>query len=248
MTVAHTSPPLDVTRAVACAAGQFVLTVAILKAGSALAGPQAIGTVRLVAFASTVVLPLLLAHAMGLWSQLGLAMDRVRPAPSFVAGLVTCVLFAGLGLRMPDQRSIVGEVLFQFANAFGEELLFRGVIFVLLARLSPGRAILLNGAMFGAMHLLHGFMGTPWPDALRMALLTGVAGMMFAAVRHASGSLWLCIALHMLLNLSKVFSNVEAAAGPSAVVIAQRLASGVELLIAWQVARGGLTSWRRQPA
>jgi membrane protease YdiL (CAAX protease family) len=229
-----------VAAAFACAAAQFLLTVAILQIGAALVPPHYRGAVRLTAFASTVVLPLALAQALGLWPRLGLAWRDVKPAPAFLAGLLICVLFVLPGLRVPAGHTVGGEVLMQFVNAFGEELLFRGVIFALLARLPAGRAMLLNGLLFGAMHLIHAFMGASWGEALQWAAFTAMAGTMFAAVRHAGGSLWLCVLLHMLLNLAKVFSNLDAAVGPQASLLVQRLANGLELLLAWWVVRGGL--------
>jgi membrane protease YdiL (CAAX protease family) len=237
----HVAPAWTGTQAaIACAALQFVVTVAILKLGFAFAPSTAFGQVKLLAFASTVVVPLLLAHRLGLWPRLGLGWQQVRLAPVFMVALLPCALFVLLGLHVPAGKRVGGEVLMQLVNAFGEELLFRGVIFALLARLPVGRAIVVNGLLFGAMHLIHGFMGASWGEAMEMAVFTAMAGMMFTAVRHASGSLWLCVLLHMVLNLAKVFTNIEAVAGPLALLVTSRVANGLELLVAWAVVRGRL--------
>jgi membrane protease YdiL (CAAX protease family) len=221
--------------AIACALGQFLLTVAILKFGFSLAAPEAYGNVKLIAFASTIVYPLVLAHAFGLWKRLALGLDRIRPEPVFLASLATAALFLPWGLRSAGGGQLLSDFTIQFFNAFGEELLFRGVIFALLLSLPMWRGIVLNGLLFGAMHLIHGFMDTDWKTACWKMLVTSVAGMMFTAVRYRTGSLWLCVILHMALNLCKIYSKVQGAS-ESTVFIVERTANVIELaLAAWVI-------------
>jgi membrane protease YdiL (CAAX protease family) len=224
-----------VLSAVACAALQFLLTIAILQAGKAFVPHEAFGKVKLVAFASTIVLPLLLTQGLGLWRRVGFGMAGVRPA-FFLASLVVCVPYLAMGVDLHARDSIGGEALMQFVNAFGEELLFRGVIFALLVRLAPWKSIALSGVLFGAMHLIHGVMDGDWPAAMHQALVTTAGGLMFAAVRQRTGSLWCAIALHMLVNLSVIFSNVEPAMGEAATVIVQRITIVIEVALAAWVA------------
>jgi uncharacterized protein len=225
-----------VTAAILCAAAQFLLTIVILKAGMAFAPPEAFGKVKLAAFASTVVLPVLLAQGLGLWPRAGLQLGKVRAGPIFIVSLVSCALFLSMGVHL--RPGLGGEALMQFVNAAGEELLFRGVIFALLLSLPRWQGVLLSGLLFGSMHLIHGVMDGSWSAALWQALVTSMAGMMFAAVRYATGSLWLVIVLHMALNLSMIYSNIETAAGPTALFIVQRLANVFELALAAYVVFG----------
>jgi membrane protease YdiL (CAAX protease family) len=228
-----------VLTAVFCAGFQFLLTILILKGGMAFAPPEAFGKVKLVAFASTVILPLLLAHAFGLWRRVGFDFDKARPAPIFLVSLLSAALFLSMGVHPQEHGSIGGEMLMQFVNAFGEELLFRGVIFAILLTLPRWQAIALNGLLFGCMHLIHGYMDGNWQAALAQAGITSIAGMMFTAVRYGTGSLWLTILLHMILNLCMIYSNIAIAAGPTALFIAQRLANVFELgLTAYVIAKG----------
>jgi membrane protease YdiL (CAAX protease family) len=221
--------------AIACAVGQFLLTIAILKFGFSLAPPEAYGKVKLVAFASTILYPLVLAHAFGLWKRLALGLNRIRPEPVFLASLSTAALFLPWGLRSFDAGKLFSDFTIQFFNAFGEELLFRGVIFALLLSLPVWRGIVLNGLLFGAMHLIHGFMDTDWKTACWKMLVTSIAGMMFTAVRYRTGSLWLCVILHMALNLCMIYSNVQGAA-ESTVFMVERAANVIELaLVAWVI-------------
>lgn len=219
-----------------CAGLQFLITTLILKAGIAFAPAAAFGKVKLVAFASTVILPLALVQVLGLWRQVGLELNKAKPGQVFFASMLLCVMFLAMGVHAIDQRPFAPEVLIQFINAFGEELLFRGVIFAILLSQPRWKAIAISGILFGAMHLIHGFMDGDWNHAVWWAAATCLSGAMFAAVRYGTGSLWLTIILHMVLNLSKIYSNIEPAAGPAALLIAERVAYGFEIaLTAWVI-------------
>lgn len=199
-------PPRPVASAVACALAQFLITAVILLGGRHFLAPDAFANVKLVAFASTILFPLLLVHRFGLWQEVGLALRGVRLESAFLMCLLLVPMYLSAGLQQRPGSSLGGDLAIQSLNAFGEELLFRGVIFALLLRLPVWQAIALNGVMFGAMHLLHGFMGAPWPQALHQAALTTLGGMMFFAVRLRSGSLWLAMVLHMAWNLAVLYS------------------------------------------
>jgi uncharacterized protein len=222
---------------IACAVGRFLLTILILKFGFSLAPPEAYGKVQLVAVAAAIVYPLALAHAFGLWQRLALGLGRIRPEPVFLASLSAAALFLPWGLRSADGGKIATDAALQFVTAFGDELLFRGVIFELLLSLPVWRGIALNGLLFGAMQLIHGFMDSDWQAACWKMLVTSMAGMMFAAVRYRSGSLWLCVILHMALNLCMSYSKVQDAAA-STMYMTERAANLIELAVAAWVILG----------
>jgi membrane protease YdiL (CAAX protease family) len=229
-----------VLAALMCAGVQFLLTLLILKAGISFFPREMFGKIKLVAFASTVIFPLVLAHVLGLWSQLGLGLDKLKLAPFFLVSLLSGGVFISMGFHANEPGGLGNILLIQLFNAFGEEVLFRGVIFALLLALPMWQAILLNGIVFGSMHLLHGFMDASWSSAMSHAIMTIPAGMMFVAVRYRTGSLWLCVALHMILNLCIIYSNVEPAAGPAVYFAVQRLANVIELaLVAYALVRQG---------
>jgi membrane protease YdiL (CAAX protease family) len=222
--------------ATACAALQFLVTLAILLAGKSLLPAHQFASVKLVAFASTLVVPIVLAQILGLWRELGLL--RFNVTPLFVASLSVCVPYLLLGLRIPPGTSVSGAISIQAVNAVAEELLFRGVIFALLIRLPLARALIINAVLFGAMHLLHGIMDGNWAAAGHQALVTILGGLVFATIRAETGSLWPPILLHMLLNLSIIFSNGEAGSATGALlvanVISRTLQVGVFLVLLWK--------------
>jgi membrane protease YdiL (CAAX protease family) len=62
--------------------------------------------------------------------------------------------------------------------------------------------------------------------------------MMFTAARYRTGSLWLLVLLHMVLNLASIFSNVAFVAGPEINLLVQRATKVVELALATWVMVG----------
>jgi membrane protease YdiL (CAAX protease family) len=217
--------------ALVCAGLQFLITTLILKAGTVFAPPAAFGKIKLIAFASTVILPLVLVQVLGLWRKVGFELDKAKPGHVFFASLLLCAMFLAMGMHPQEKHPFVPELIIQFINAFGEELLFRGVIFAILLTLPRWQAIVISGILFGGMHLIHGFMDGDWNHAMWWAAATCLSGAMFAAVRYGTGSLWLTIILHMVLNLSKIYSNIEPAMGPTALLIAERVAYGFEFAL-----------------
>jgi len=127
---------------------------------------------------------------------LGLAVMVVRLA----AGLLT-----GPGQRMLAQTSggvvvalIVSSMLLVGVN---EEVLFRGLALGALlrergtTRLGVYQAVITVSVLFGLAHLIR---GGPILDRLELAGGTAVIGLMFAAVRLRSGSIWVGAGLHAL--------------------------------------------------
>jgi membrane protease YdiL (CAAX protease family) len=215
--------------ATAAALLQFAVTILILILGRPLVAPEHFGKIKLVAFASTLLVPVILAQAFGLWRDLGL--QRIRLTPLFFLSLLACVPFLLLGLRVPSDTSIGGAIGIQAVNALAEELLFRGVVFALLLKLPLARALIINAVLFGAMHLIHGVMDGDWAAAGHQALMTTMGGLMFVAVRADTRSLWPPIVLHMLLNLSVIFSDGEAARTAGTLVIADTASRALQVLV-----------------
>ncbi|HEX8578641.1 MAG TPA: CPBP family intramembrane glutamic endopeptidase [Allosphingosinicella sp.] len=80
----------------------------------------------------------------------------------------------------------------------GEELMFRLVLPLIIAQLTgnPFLAFGIAAAMFGAAHFYQGWTGIA---------ATTVAGLLFTGVYIASGSIWLAVFLHMLMNLNSLW-------------------------------------------
>ena len=85
------------------------------------------------------------------------------------------------------------------ASAFGEEIVFRGVVFRRVEEaLGTSTALVISAAAFGLLHA--GNSGASWISTLAIALESGVLlGITYAATR----SLWLPIGLHLGWNFTE---------------------------------------------
>jgi membrane protease YdiL (CAAX protease family) len=232
--------------AVLCTAFQFAVTILILKAGKTYAPVEAYGKVKLVAFASTILLPMLMAQLFGIWREVRLGTSNLKPSPFYLACLLPVLMFASMGVHQHPGSTLGEDLVIQFFNAFGEELLFRGVIFVILLSLPQWKAILISGVLFGALHLIHGYMDGNWMHALWWTFMATGAGMMMTAARYRINNLWLMVALHMILNLSSMYSNVEYAAGPAVNKVIEQAVQVVEYALGLYALVASLVSTRRQ--
>ena len=100
---------------------------------------------------------------------------------------------------MPATPGEVGHSLVMVASAaLFEEIVFRGFLIAYVAHFTgattPGlvAAVMLPAAVFGLGHLYQG-----WHAVLKIVLLAGVFGWILVV----TGSLWIPIALHFLVDL-----------------------------------------------
>jgi membrane protease YdiL (CAAX protease family) len=141
--------------------------------------------------------------------SLGLSIDPPHGAAVLLGvvlgGALMLVLLAGFYCVSPFElargprplTSVSLSALNYFLGNFGEELVFRGYLLVVLARwLGTVRAVLLLAIPFGLMHV-------PGLDSLaaaKMMLTTGTMHLVFAAVFLATGTLWAAVAMHATVN------------------------------------------------
>lgn len=173
-------------------------------------------TVRMVLTAAgTIVLAVgserLLARQFGDNATLGL-----RPSGKAVVGLVGgCfaaflwigLLAAAFWLLVPfhfergslTAREIVPAAHQYFWSNFGEELVFRGYLLIVVSRAFGLRIALALLALFFGLFHLPGLSGIA---AVKMIFTTAAASYFFAAVFLATGTLWTAVALHFMGNVA----------------------------------------------
>ena len=142
----------------------------------------------------------------------------------YIAGflVVTCVMitiaqmylqFMTKDGKLEPFMNIVMFILTMFFVGFAEEGVFRGVILNLfLNRFSKTRggimtAILLNGFLFGAMHLSNIFSGVSVKSAVVQAATAIVAGILLAAIYVRSGNFWIVVFLHAWIDFAGLMSG-----------------------------------------
>jgi membrane protease YdiL (CAAX protease family) len=184
------------------------VTAAILLLAPYYLAPSQMPYVRYIAFASTLIVPAVLLSITRTWRIVGFGFKGWQARGFFFLALIISSIFLFAGINF-DQKDGLGYTLsIQFLNALGEEVLFRGLIFVILSQLNRSYALILGGFLFGSMHLLQGLMGAPWAGALQQALFTSLAGILFAAVRYRTNTIWTAVFLHLFLNLCIIYSRL----------------------------------------
>ena len=188
--------------------------------------------------------------------QLGLVGPRsawqavvLVPVAIVLVSLLAYAWFAALG-RSGQEKEFVKEIggnagtlsvlavcaLVCVVAPICEELLFRGFIFRSLANWrGPLPAALLTGALFGVVHGL----SAPAVDLVPLALL----GIVLCALYQLTGSLYPCIALHLLNNALALGSDESWGTGRVVALMAAALA-----IVALVLAAIRLASARWQPA
>lgn len=86
--------------------------------------------------------------------------------------------------------------------SIAEELFFRGFLLRILLKWSRAGGIVVSGAVFALAHFVNLIQGADLSYVLMQTLCAFSAGIGFAAVTAASGSVLPCIAAHFLINIS----------------------------------------------
>jgi membrane protease YdiL (CAAX protease family) len=140
---------------------------------------------------------------------------RIRQvAAGFVAGCMLVLVWA-LALRIVtsgswkmvpsfDSAAAIGAITFMIFNNAGEELVYRGYLFLLLAR-SYGRpiAVISTCALFTLLHIQA---GVPWPSAVAGVL---TSALVYAALFVRWQSLPLVLAFHVATNFMQELLGIR---------------------------------------
>jgi membrane protease YdiL (CAAX protease family) len=180
---------------------------------------------------------LLLARGAGTtWDAMGMSADRLRRGAA-VGGLIGIVIvalfFAAVMLpaareAFRDDRIIEGSIglslyhaLFRvpIGTALYEEVLFRGIVFGMLARRTSALAAALwSSLLFGVWHVLPALeaietnpigdaFGGSWEPVVAAVISTFVAGLVFVWIRLYSGSIIAPIIVHVASNSTAIVAS-----------------------------------------
>ena len=133
--------------------------------------------------------------------------------------LVALQFLAAFLIGLPDITMILLILLNTAFVGFSEETMFRGVLYrALRGRMRIWPAILLTSAMFGAIHVLNGFITGDFESPIVQAILAGCSGLLLMAIFLRTGSLWVAIVWHALWDaatflVARVASELDAPDG-----------------------------------
>lgn len=123
--------------------------------------------------------------------------------------LMSCTnLSNGLGLNAPLVLSLLMAVNMA-AGGYVEEIIFRGFLFRGMAKDNLKSAIIVSAVTFGAGHIVNLANTADTLGVLLQVCYAVVIGFLYTVIVYKGGSLWPCIASHMFVNGSSVFSREE---------------------------------------
>lgn len=132
-----------------------------------------------------------------------------------LALLATMNIWYGFAMNMSPLESVL-YVLSMLLVGFLEEIIFRGFLFVEMAKDNVKTAIIVSSITFGIGHIVNLFNGSGADIFSNMLQITYAiaAGFLFTVIFYKTKSLWPCIITHSILNASSAFAN-ESAASPT---------------------------------
>ncbi|MFM8855919.1 MAG: lysostaphin resistance A-like protein [Actinomycetota bacterium] len=143
---------------------------------------------------------------MGMWSEI--LRDRVRSQRKWLLLPPVLLLAAGIGVFANDglgdasTNYWIGMTLTMLLVGVTEEITFRGIIVAGARRTwnKDGFALIASSVLFGLFHLPNWLLGQSLSMTIRQVVVTALLGMVFFALRRASGTLVTCIVLHAVYD------------------------------------------------
>lgn len=131
------------------------------------------------------------------------------PYSTVISGVVTINRIDILGLY----------ILYVFGVALLEELIFRGVLLLIVKDLfkykkhAPLLIVVICAAVFSLSHLTNLLMGAGIGDVLLQCLYTFLIGAMLTTVMLKTKNIWLCVIIHTIFNFGGLLIVSEMASG-----------------------------------
>lgn len=152
-----------------------------------------------------------LEEKYGLVKWRGHAGDYLFFLPMLV--LMTGNLWGGVGMAYSGTAQVFA-VLSMLLVGFIEEMTFRGFLFrALLKKDPPPVAITISAVTFGIGHIVNLLAGQGGLESLIQVFFAIAWGFLFTFVFYQSGSLWVCIIVHGLVDVFAKFAASERNSG-----------------------------------
>ena len=153
-------------------------------------------------WALSVLLSAIVLYYLRWWREAGFRSSRRRGWYTLVLPLAACVLALSGGIDLPPAGLLISQLIVILLAVFGEELVFRGVLWRALSSIGPLRTALVTSLLSGVLQLGRTLTGGPWPEAVYVTLLAFCGGFTWAALRFRTGSIWPIILIHLALTFT----------------------------------------------
>ena len=181
----------------------------------------------------------------GWWPEAGFnRFSQWRNLRLLLSPLLVCALTLSGGVFGSGPASLASAFITAFLAAFGEEIVFRGLLWRALVPAGPVRAVILTSLLSGLLVLGKTATDGPWPEAVRLTALTFCAGFTFGALRWRTISIWPVILIHTIFAFAVGIATLGAITYPLMMLLSTLgfLAYGLYLLRNPRVrGDGGLT-------
>lgn len=137
-----------------------------------------------------------------------------------------------------DIGSLYGSrIVFGFLSmilvGYLEEAVFRGMLFDAIAASSLKQAVIITSLTFGIGHISNLFTGQNLLETLVQIAYAICIGYAFVIARIASDSIWMCVAVHSLIDVLSLF--ISETISSSMVIIAGLALIAISLAVAWWI-------------
>ena len=181
----------------------------------------------------------------GWWREAGFnRSSKWRNLRLLLFPLLVCALTLSGGVFGSGPASLASAFLTALVAAFGEEMVFRGLLWRALVPAGPVRAVILTSLLSGLLVLGRTATDGPWPEAVRLTALTFCGGFTWGALRWRTTSIWPVILIHTVFAFAVGIATLGAFTYPLMMLLSTFgfLVYGLYLLRNPQVrADGGLT-------
>ncbi len=143
-----------------------------------------------------ILLAVILLIWTGLWREAGFNRPILKNLRLVWFPLFVGALALSGGVFVAGFDGLVSTFLVVLVAVFGEELLFRGLLWRTLAPGGPVGAMIVTSLLAGALVLGRSATDGPWPEAVRLTALAACGGFVYAALRWRTASLWPVILVH----------------------------------------------------
>src|SRR5215207_10140392 len=133
----------------------------------------------------------------GWWREAGFNRpSRWRNLRLLLFPLLVVALTLSSGAFIPSPAPLASTFLAVLVATFGEEIIFRGLLWRALVSMGSVRMVILTSSLAGLLVLGRTATDGPWPEAVRLTALTFCGGFTYGALRWRTTSIWPVIILH----------------------------------------------------
>ncbi len=123
--------------------------------------------------------------------------------------LVSALTFLG-SVEVPGPAFLASAMFVVFVVAFGEEVLYRGIMWRALMPKGLVNTVIITSLLYGILHLGRFVSARPWSEAVYLAMLAICSGFAYATLRWRTASIWPIVLFHFALNLAGDISTPDA--------------------------------------